>query len=68
MNPKNRIPLSEVERQLGRPCPHERTRDDYCRRCANNAARKRLDARWRQRNREGWPEFVPIIYGNEEQT
>jgi hypothetical protein len=38
-------PLAEVEAELGRPCPHERSVPDYCRRCANNAAGRRMEAR-----------------------
>lgn len=49
MNPSNRISLADAETQLGRPCPHvlgsTRTRADYCRRCSNLVAQKRLEQR-----------------------
>jgi hypothetical protein len=43
-NPGNRIALADAERELGRPCPHDRFgRDDYCKRCANSLAQYRRD-------------------------
>ena len=45
-NPRNRIPLAEAERIIGRACTHERRgRDDYCRACSNMVAQRRQKER-----------------------
>lgn len=36
--------LAQVEAELGRPCPHERFKPDYCRRCSNGVSQKRATA------------------------
>jgi hypothetical protein len=33
--------LAQVEAELGRPCPHERVKPDYCRLCSKSAYYKR---------------------------
>ena len=36
--------LAQVEAELGRPCPHERVKPDYCRLCSNSVSQKRATA------------------------